>query len=403
MWRSIRHLHDWAMRELLTPHRLRPGPEAIHASAELAGLVLSNQPVPWNAEAVVVEACLRLPPTARRKDDFLLRLPGRVPLTPESLRPDGPGDRHRAFFRLPPPASSTIAELTWCDRPLGRIELTVLSKDTFLDSLKLQVPTLHARLGDATVACQTFVASQCTGLLTGGLLTAPTSLAPLVEVGLVAEVRGAADELLAETPVPLSGSQLAGRQALVTAAPRRLPKRSGQWGITWKVGDRVLANVRARAVSQGTVHRSLRVVGTRFVVDDGTSISVRRQIPPGAPPVGLGPCFLVASSEPGMAARCTFEIAAVGGPDQAKPMTQSVLVTDGPTPVAPATLPAESLAGIQAFELRLRGRTIGTLPLHPVPSAKFTAEGGFVPPPDFAWTPAAEEELGDRLAKLMGG
>jgi hypothetical protein len=41
------------------------------------------------------------------------------------------------------------------------------------------------------------------------------------------------------------------------------------------------------------------------------------------------------------------------------------------------------------------------LSFRPVPTAGFTSEGGFKPPPDFAWTPAAEDELTDRLTKLM--
>ena len=50
----------------------------------------------------------------------------------------------------------------------------------------------------------------------------------------------------------------------------------------------------------------------------------------------------------------------------------------------------------------MRGRVLGVLPLSPVPTATFTAEGGYKPPPEFAWSPAAEDELSERLARLMG-
>src|SRR6516225_7683958 len=154
MWPSIKRLRDWA-----TVDRT-----AVHVSAELAGLVLSNQPVPWNAEAVIVEAGLRLPAGARRKDDFALHLPNRQPLRPDALHMDGPGDRHHIVFRFPMPGGPTVAELTWRDRTLGRAEISLLSKDSFLESLRMQLPTLHVRIGEESVAAQTFVASQCSGL-----------------------------------------------------------------------------------------------------------------------------------------------------------------------------------------------------------------------------------------------
>ena len=58
-------------------YRIRPQPQALHFSYEKAGLVVADQPIPWNAEAVVVEASLRLPSSSgRRKNDFSLRVSG---------------------------------------------------------------------------------------------------------------------------------------------------------------------------------------------------------------------------------------------------------------------------------------------------------------------------------------
>jgi hypothetical protein len=45
---------------------------------------------------------------------------------------------------------------------------------------------------------------------------------------------------------------------------------------------------------------------------------------------------------------------------------------------------------------------LGVLPLSPVPTATFTAEGGYKPPPEFTWSASAEDELSERLARLMG-
>ena len=194
---------------------------------------MTNQPVPWNAEAVIVEAGLRLPVGARRKDDFALRLPNREPLRPESLRADGPSDRHFVTFRTSPPRTATVAELTWRDRTLGRAEISLLSKESFLDSLKLHLPTLHVRIGDECVAAQSFIASQCTGFSMAGVLSAATSLAPVIELGLTVEVRGEFGDVIANVPVQLTGAQLASRQAMIAAAPRKLSKKPGIWQVRW--------------------------------------------------------------------------------------------------------------------------------------------------------------------------
>jgi hypothetical protein len=64
-------------------------------------------------------------------------------------------------------------------------------------------------------------------------------------------------------------------------------------------------------------------------------------------------------------------------------------------------LDAKELSRFAAFELRSREIALGVLSLRPSPTANFTPEGGFAAPPEFAWTPTAEDELTDRLGKLM--
>src|SRR5262249_24583123 len=61
------------------------------------------------------------------------------------------------------------------------------------------------------------------------------------------------------------------------------------------------------------------------------------------------------------------------------------------------------LADVAAFDLRLGGRSLGSVSLRPVPVAQLTSEGGFEPPGEYAWTPAAEEEITERLGRLLGG
>ena len=68
MWHSIRRLRGWAMSELRTVTRTGPQPQALHVSYEKAGLILHDAAVPWNADAVLVEVSLRLPPLAPKFD-----------------------------------------------------------------------------------------------------------------------------------------------------------------------------------------------------------------------------------------------------------------------------------------------------------------------------------------------
>ena len=51
-----------------------------------------------------------------------------------------------------------------------------------------------------------------------------------------------------------------------------------------------------------------------------------------------------------------------------------------------------------------QAHSLGLLALSPVPTAAFTSEGGFKGPVgDFLWTPAADEELSERLNRLVNG
>src|SRR5882672_8505067 len=112
MWPWIKRWRDWAMHDLWPLTRLSLQPQALHFSYEKAGLTLHDQPIPWNAEAVLVEGSVRLPAAIpRRKTDFQLRLGGKELIFAESLRREENAERHRVFFRFPVPTESTTAEL----------------------------------------------------------------------------------------------------------------------------------------------------------------------------------------------------------------------------------------------------------------------------------------------------
>src|SRR5437660_1016962 len=135
MWPSIKHWRDWAMDNL----RVGPQPQALHYSFEKAGLTLHDQPIPWNAEVVLVEALVRLPPSvSRRKPDYTIRLPDREPLPADSLRQSQPGeDRSRLLFRIPTPTLNTTAEIFYRHQRLGQLKLPVLTREEFLQQLRL--------------------------------------------------------------------------------------------------------------------------------------------------------------------------------------------------------------------------------------------------------------------------
>jgi hypothetical protein len=404
MWHWMKHWRDWAMNELWTPHRLASQASALYFRCEKAGLTLENQPIPWNAEAVLVEALLRLPLNARRKSDYTLRLPGQAPLGAESLKRDEGSDRHRLFFRFPPPPATTHAELLWQHHTLGRVELPVLTPDEFNRELRLHLPTVFVQIGTRNVAARTFVSTQCQGLAATAVVRSPSGLIPLLDAGLHVRFRSERTGRTEEVAAPLVASQLVGREALVSVVPTKLPRKIGEWTVSWALGDQVLSTHRLRAISLRAFHESLRVSDTRFLVASPKGdLRVARQLPPRAELARAGPCFLISSCEAGMAGlvRCQV-VAQVPGAEQPQAvLDQEVFVTDGPSAVAPGMLEAAELSHVTAFDLRVRDRQLGALPLSPVPQANFNSEGAFKPPPDFSWTNLAEEELNERLSRLI--
>jgi hypothetical protein len=208
------------------------------------------------------------------------------------------------------------------------------------------------------------------------------------------------------TPARLSSSQLAGRTAMVSVTPKRHPRRIGNWTATWLLHDQPLAVQRIRGISARAFQRSLRVSDTRFVAQTGDgTVTLSRQAPTVDKTGRVGPCFLVSSSEPGMAGLCSLRVAAQvpGAVTPPLLLEQEILITDGPTMAAPGTLEAADLAQVTGFELSVKGRVLGAVSMRPAPAATFTAEGAFKPPHDFAWSAAAEDEMTERLNRLLEG
>ena len=402
---SIRRWLGSAMTELLAPTRPRPADQPVHLRYEKAGLTLPGPPVPWCADAVVVEVIAQLPPAARVRTDFALRLPGGLVVLAEAVRKDGDaGNRHRVLFRLPVPAGSTTAEVLWKQRLLTSVPVPVLSAAEFLAALRVVTPTAAVRIGGQSVAAQTFVAAQGRGLTAAAVLRSPSGLAPLADLPLTLTARSDAGGWEQVVPVPLTAAQLSAREALLTATPAKFPRAAGSYTVTWAAGGVELFTHRLTAVGGRRFVQSLRLADARFVLGDKAGpVRLTRQAPAPGEADRIGPCFVLTSREPGAAAVLPLTVTAVGPGVPLTTLETTVLVTDGPSLVAPGLVNLSDVPGLTGFEMRHKGQLLGQLSLSPVPAAQLTAEGGFKPPPDFAWGPAAEDELADRLGKLLGG
>ncbi len=105
-----------------------------------------------------------------------------------------------------------------------------------------------------------------------------------------------------------------------------------------------------------------------------------------------------------MAGLCTLSVhprSAEGKPCPAI-FQETILITDGPTVIAPGTLSSEELQPLSGFELRLKDQVIGYLSLLPAPTARFDGEGSFHAPQEYIWSSSAEHELKERMGKLVG-
>ncbi|HEV3439814.1 MAG TPA: hypothetical protein VG122_20780 [Gemmata sp.] len=405
MWHWIKRWIDWLRNDALPLTRMRRSGSDVFFQYQVGVQTHHDLPIPWTAEMVTVEVQLCLPPSVRKKADFTLRFPDVEPIPADAIRPEL-GDRHRVVFRFPVPRTTVACELLWKHRVVAPITIPVLTPEMFLANLQVAMPTITVRLVGQGVSACAYVADECKGLIASAVLRSPYVLASVAELGLWVEFLSERTGRLFSVRVPLSASQCAGNEAVVTAACPKVPRRVGLWSVIWRVGKEELARRRVEVIPARRFEESLRVLDTRFAVADKAGmVRVVRQPPPAGTVESLGPCFLIASSEAGAVGMCRLALFVVSTGEQISTqlMTQETLVTDAPMMFAPGLVGTADLARVGGFELRLNGRIIGTASLSPVPPAVLTAEGGFKPPPDFTWTAAAEDELIDRLRRLGSG
>jgi hypothetical protein len=182
------------------------------------------------------------------------------------------------------------------------------------------------------------------------------------------------------------------------------PGPPGPWSVRWTAAGRWLAGSAACAVSPQAFGRSLYLIDGRYVCEraDGQR-TYSPYLPPREGVRRVGPCFRLASREPGAAGLCMLELR-TRFKDHARPaevLRQEVLVSDGPSLFVPPLRSAEEFEQVASFDLYYRGELLGSVAGCRPPVMKFTAEGGFREPADFDWSPVTEQELAERLRLLM--
>jgi hypothetical protein len=386
------------------------GLAGLHVRYEKAGLILDALPIPWNADAVIVEANVRLPKESpREKQQFTLRLDGTAAVAiAELIAAPSKQTPMRVFFRIPTPSQSITTHVYWREHLLGQVELPIISQSAFDEGFALDMPTAHVVLGDRTVACHSFVAAQAKSLLASAVVHSVAPLAAAMTMGLRVELTNRHGARVDQVDVAFTSEQLRLRQTLVTVQLTK-PRTVGAYEVSWHLAARCLHRQKIVVVSRKALLRSLRISATRFQVtkDDGTMQTVRalptrdgQLLLDGIAQVA--PIFFVCSSERGMAGLVPFTMRALIDDQLSTAATEeSVLVTDGPTPLLLGVSSANSLGRTKHFTLGAGDIVLGNLALLPAPRAEFSAEGGFEPLEDFLWSPAAEEQLNDRLGKLL--
>jgi hypothetical protein len=403
MWHQLQRWRGWAANAF-SPH----GKLQVHGveyTYEKAGLRVRDEPLPWNAEAVEVEATLRAPglDNCWSTGEFALQVSGAPAAPAHGLEPAG-DDLMRVAFRLLPPPGPTVAELLWRSYSLGRLTLPFLSREEFLRGLRVETSAVLVQLGKYTVPCEAVVAEQCRGLRATALLTSATSLLPLLDLDLSVTFTDHAAHASQTVPVCLSLQQLTARQALLTSGVPGWPAAPGPWSVRWTADGRWLAGSAACAISAQEFRQSLYLIDGRYACEraDGQR-TYSPYLPPREGVRRVGPCFRLASREPGVAALCPLELRTrFKGPDRPpEVLRQEVLVSDGPTLFVPPPRNAEDFEQVASFDLYVRGELLGSVAGCRRPVMKFTTEGGFREPADFDWAPVTEQELADRLRRLM--
>jgi hypothetical protein len=394
---------DRRTHELSKLLRRAPRLAGFWQSYEKAGLRVTGEPIPWNADTVLVEALVEwYGKPLESKSEFELQVTGELPMTPTSITLRRENVYHLTF-RMAPVASTRVATLQWRSRQLGLVELASLSRESFLWNLQAEAPTVFARLGGECVPCKSLVEGQQCDLVACSLIRSPTSLLPLLDSGLVLEAGAWAGEKGQVIPLRLTSEQLLGRQAMLTVPVPHWHADGGHRSIAWTVGGRVLARRELRLISEEAFLLSLYVPSGWYWPSGDHPLAPALHTNGIGRSTGDQPLYLhIASREAGIAATCSIEVHLRyrfrGGVIEMEP--QNVVVTDAPSPCLAVSSQIEDLRDLKGIEVYSRGRYVGNVTWEAAPTAVFTAEGGFRAYGGRSWTPFDELKLEERLNRL---
>ncbi len=371
---------------------------------ERCGIQVWGEPIPWNAESVLVELLGRgIPPRGAAREEYRLDLPMGKSLRPTAL--EAGQDRAACIsFRLSPPGRETAVTIRRGERILQRGVLPFLTEQEFLGGLRLESPLLVAQVGRHLTPCRAVVAAQCRRLQACGLLTSPTALLPLAGQSISLEfARGSESRTFRFLP-RLTGSQLAGGRALLALPPIRCPQGVGTWSVRWSAAGQTLACTSLRTLSRRDFCRSLYLVDAGFRTEGWGGVLHRPYLTTLEGLTRVGAHFRVASREEGAAGACRLEVRTRVRPSApaVASLRVQVLVAGAPAAVLPPPLLPQAFQEVESFELCCAGRGLGTLEGGiRRPTVRFNAEGGYYGTEEFGWTAAAEQELADRLGRLF--
>jgi|GEM_PF-1478757 len=426
MWRWLKLLTGWHMRDWLAhtfsslPLVTAPQVRSLRISWKKNGLEFDTVPVLGTADGIIVRAELRYASsTPARKADLRLRV-GRQNVPPESLvlaESAGRMNVHICEFHLEPLECSETVELCWQGQLLCQAALPVLPLRQFVEQLQLVQPTLYvtlrsniginATICEHTVPCSKYPRIQGRHVLASAQLISPIPLVGLLDCQPVIRFHERSTGQCWEVPLRLSAEQLQARQALVTVQCPVRPCRLGSWKVEWRLLQKTLASCDLEVRSMRSLHRYVELVESYFLCSEekGNRIRLERRLPKQLSCSRVGPCFLLRSRETGFPFLMRVEVFATprDGGDPVRLASEEILISDAPTAYVPGTLAVHDLSDLACFELRSNGYTISHLPISPVPSAKINAEGAIesVPEDGRSWSRSDEEELNERLKRLM--
>jgi hypothetical protein len=205
-----------------------------------------------------------------------------------------------------------------------------------------------------------------------------------------------------DIPLELGAQQQLATQTLLVQPLPALTNSTTQWTLEYQAGGQSLHNQTVELWPSEIWEQQVAVVESCYVVGHPEQGWMRQREPPAAVSADLfGPCFVL-QAPPHSAGVLPLSVY-VRRRQRLQPrliQRESLLVTDAPTVYVPGLFSQRQWPLLAGFELRCGSRVLAHISWSQAPQARFTAEGGFVPPPECVWNEATESELFERLSRL---